>query len=355
MERYQRQTCLEGFGAEAQSAFRDASVLIVGAGGLGVPVAQYLVGAGVSKITVVDGDKVELSNLHRQVAYTEDDISKPKVEALTERLEKLNSECELVGLFETVSCQNIKTLLQGIDLVFECSDSFSCKFLVNDACYESGTPVLLASILRFEAQLGLFGTESFGSYRHLFPSAPKDVPTCQEAGVLGPACGLVGSMQALEGLKLLAKQESALSGNFLTVCLQTYNLQKLKFNPKPDLLEIKTLQTASHYQSESQSDMKSINPKELAALENVKLLDVREDAEREICSIGGEHIPLGDLPARAKELDANQTWVIYCKMGGRSAQACQFLAEHAGFKDVTNLDGGILKYQEEVDPSLKRY
>lgn len=358
MTRYFRQQALPEFGPESGEALTKSKVLIVGAGGLGVPVGMYLAGAGLGHITIVDGDKVELSNLHRQVAYSETDLGNKKALVLSKRLRNINSEIEVVSISKHLEHSVLKDLVPKFDLVLECSDNFSCKFMVNDACYELGVPVIIGSILRFQAQVGLFGTKELGSYRHIFPEPPEVAPTCQEAGVLGPACGVVANIQALEALKFLNCGKSSLENKFLFLSLDDLELKKIEFKADPDLLEVSCLREPEFYQSKVENiKMKLISPKELSEKqsEEFELLDVREEVEREICSIGGTHIPLGELPHRVSELDSSKPWIIYCKMGGRSAQACQFLSEHAGFSDVTNLEGGILKYQEDVDSSLKRY
>jgi len=367
LERYERQICLEELGAKGQEKLLKSSALIIGMGGLGCPAAQYLVAAGLGKIGLVDADVVSLNNLQRQVLYSEKDIGQKKVEVASAKLSQLNSKTKLESYPLFVDTSNVLKLISNYAVIIDATDSFYSKYLLNDACYQLQKPLVLASILRFSGQIGVFcgphtKPAEAPNFREVFPEPPSQAPTCSEAGILGPVCGVIGSLQATEAIKVLLDKKS-LAGRLLVIDLLDYKFSSLEIERTSP--EISSLQNEEFYQqyktnncpmSEKINGIKQLSAKELSEIDKseIQVLDVREDFERDICEIGGSHIPLGELQDRANELDKNKKLIVYCKMGGRSQRACEFLAEQ-GFKEVENLSGGILGYQSDVDQSLERY
>lgn len=356
MDRFSRQVILEGIGKEGQLKLKHSKVLVIGCGGLGCPSLLYLVAAGVGSITIIDSDLVTHSNLHRQVLFQESDVGKSKAKVAAKRLKEVNSDCKLTAIEQEFSHSIALELLSQHDLIVEASDNFKCKFMANDAAYQLKIPLVYASVLKQNAQVSSLCGPSMPNLRDIFSNPPITAPTCSEAGVLGATCGVVASIQALEAIKIITGMKENLSGKLLNIDLNSYRFTLLDIEHRPDLLDIKSLQPESYY---NKLMIAQIKPKELEkkleAKDDIQILDVRENKERAICSIGGKHIPLGELGDRADELDCEKETIVYCKMGGRSQQACEYLKEVKNFKNIQNLAGGILAYQEEVDSSLERY
>ena len=372
MRRYGRHLVLPHVGPVGQARLKAARVLLVGAGGLGSPAALYLAAAGVGTLGVVDFDRVDASNLQRQVLYANDDVGRPKVEAAAERLRALNP---LVGI-EThesrLDASNVLELVKAHDVVVDGSDNFATRYLVNDACVLARTPDVWGAVLHFEGQLSVFGVAGGPCYRCLFPEPPPAglVPSCAEAGVLGVLPGTIGALQATEAIKLLLGEGEPMVGRFLVFDALHLRFRELALPRNPDcptcgdgaeprLVDLDTTcpaeeKTMSHSDIPFEIDVHQLRAWREEGREHV-LVDVREEREYALCRIdGAELIPLGDVPSRVEELDREALLVIHCHHGARSARAVHFLRTQ-GFAKATNLGGGIEAWSLEIDPAVPRY
>ena len=372
LERYRRHLSLPEFGAEGQRKLLDSRVLLIGAGGLGCPLAQYLAAAGVGTLGLIDPDRVDVSNLQRQVLYATSDVGRPKVEVAAERIRAQNPDVRVVTHQVKLTSKNALALLADWDVIVDGSDNFPTRYLVNDACVLLGKPNVHGSIFRFDGQASVFDPRSGPCYRCLFPEPPPPgaVPSCAEGGVLGVLPGLVALIQATETLKLLAGIGESLAGRLLQIDalgmeFREFRIQK---DPKcPACGEQPTLTGLIDYEefcgmpTQPGPDLRETSVADLkqalASGEDLLLLDVREPSEHARARIEGARLlPLGQLEARLGELDAwrGRRVVVHCHHGGRSAHACLVLREH-GFQRVENLAGGIDAWSLAVDPSVPRY
>jgi adenylyltransferase/sulfurtransferase len=366
--RYSRQMLMPEVGAEGQARLKDARVLCVGAGGLGSPLLMYLAAAGVGTIGIVDFDRVESSNLHRQVLYGTSDEGRPKLEAAAERLEDLNPELHL-ELFEgALTSGNAEAIIESFDVVADGTDNFAARYAVNEACVRLGKPNVHGAIFRFDGQVTVFDARRGPCYRCIFPEPPPPgtVPSCAEAGVLGVLPGVVGSLQGIEVLKLLLGKGEPLIGRLLIFDALAMSFDELRYPKDPQCPSCgpvafrKAVAVPDAYcEIPHLSSETEISAKELAeAMESTSeplVLDVREQVERDICHIPGDmFIPMGDVGSRYGELPPEAEIVVYCRSGVRSADVAEFLRER-GFTNVRNLAGGILAWAKDVDPSMPTY
>ena len=370
-ERYRRHLNLGELGVEGQRRLLEGRVLLVGAGGLGCPVAQYLAAAGVGHLGVVDDDVVDVSNLQRQILYGTADVGRPKAEVAAERIRALNPDVEVTLHQTRLTSENARELLAGWDVVVDGSDNFPTRYLVNDACVLLGVPCVYGAILRFDGQAAVFDAERGPCYRCLFPEPPPpgSVPSCAEGGVLGVLPGLIAMVQATEALKLVAGIGEPLVGRFLQYDALELRFREFRFSKDPECpvcSESPTLTELVDYDG-----FCGIGPSVAAVAEESAarvaergrsdeaflLLDVRTPEEFEKARIEGARlVPLAELPARLGELDEwrDRPVVVHCHHGGRSAKACEILQE-AGFAEVRNLSGGIEAWSLTVDPAVARY
>lgn len=369
VERYSRQLVLPELGPVGQQKLKHSSVLIVGAGGLGIPAAVYLTAAGVGKIGVVDEDVVEKSNLHRQTIYSVEDVGRPKAKVAAERLRSVNPHVSVVPYENRLSSANALEILRGYDVVVDCTDNFPARYLVNDACVILGKPDVYASIFRFDGQASVFDSRIGPCYRCLFPEPPPpdSVQDCAVAGVLGVLPGIMGSIQAVEALKLILAQGEPLVGRLLLFNATDMSFSELRFKKNeacPVCGKSPTVRSLIDYEAfcglrRAAPAVKEIAPLELKRLmdgkESITLLDVREPFEHELCRIeGSKLIPLRELRNRAGELEKGADIVVYCHVGARSATATELLSS-LGFAKVRNLKGGIRAWSEDVDRSVPMY
>lgn len=375
--RYARHLTLAEVGVAGQERLRAASVLCVGAGGLGSPALLYLAAAGVGRIGIVDGDVVSLSNLQRQVLYATGEVGTSKTDAARARLSELNSDLVIETYPEPLTSANALELFRRYDLVLDGSDNFPTRYLVSDASVLTGTPVVHGAVNRFEGQVTLFDTKRGGPcYRCLFPTppAPGEVPNCAEAGVLGAVVGVIGTLMATEALKSLLGIGEPLIGKLLTFDALALSSRSWKVRRSRACVacgDNRTLTELVDYEQfcgatcdiaapdERTENMREITPVELKAKmdagETFMLVDVREPYEYEIAKIPGSVlIPLGDIERRAEELDEDTEIILQCRSGMRSAQALGFL-QSKGFTNLANLKGGILAWSDTVDPSVPKY
>jgi molybdopterin/thiamine biosynthesis adenylyltransferase/rhodanese-related sulfurtransferase len=374
LSRYNRHIIIPGFGLEGQQKLKAAKVLVIGSGGLGSPVLLYLAAAGVGTIGIVDFDVVDDSNLQRQVLFGVDAIGEPKVEAAKRRLEALNPHISIILHNTQLTSANALDIIRDYDVVADGTDNFPTRYLVNDACVLLDKPNVYASIFQFEGQVSVFNyTNPDGvlgpNYRDLYPTPPPPglVPSCAEGGVLGVLPGIIGSLQALEVIKVVTGVGDVLSGRFfifdaLTFESRTFKIARRKDNPLNG--ENPSINALIDYEQfcgvkAVEKPIKEITAKEFNDWqirgEKFQLIDVREPHEYEIVNIGAELIPLGTIADNADKIDVDKKVVVHCKMGGRSAKAIRELEEKFGFKNLYNLKGGILGYIDEVQPELTKY
>jgi len=371
-ERYRRHLNLPEFGLEGQQRLLSGGVLLIGAGGLGCPLAQYLAAAGVGRIGLVDFDVVDVSNLQRQVLYGTADVGRPKVEVARERIRALNPDVDVATFPVRVTSDNALELFRGFDVVIDGTDNFPTRYLSNDACVLLGKPTVYGAILRFEGQASTFDARRGPCYRCLFPEPPPPgaVPSCAEGGVLGVLPGIVALIQATETVKLLAGVGEPLIGRFLHYDALTMRFSEFRFEKDPDCPvcgERPTLTKLIDYEgfcgvhAAEERPCAEVSAADVQALrargERFLLLDVRQPEEFAKAHIeGATLVPLAELEARLGELAAwkDGRVVAHCHHGGRSAKACEIL-HRAGFANVSNLGGGIDAWSLTVDPSVPRY
>jgi MoaD family protein len=370
--RYSRHLIMPEVGMTGQKKLKAASILMIGAGGLGSPLGMYLAAAGVGKLGIVDFDVVDETNLQRQLLHGTSDVGRPKLESAKEKIKEINLNVK-VETFETMlNSENALEILKDYDLVVDGTDNFPTRYLVNDACVLLGKPYVYGSIFRFEGQVTVFDSKNGPCYRCLYPAPPPPglVPSCAEGGVIGVLPGIIGSLQALEAIKLIIGTGDLLVGRLILFDALKFKTRELKLHKNPDCPicgEHPTINELIDYQQFcgiSYEDGRDINvdrisvedlKKKMDSAEDIFLLDVREPHEYEINNINnGYLIPLGDLPNRVNELDSSKEVVTYCKVGGRSARAVDFLRT-VGFKKVRNLVGGIDAWAQRIDKNMPRY
>ncbi len=371
-DRYRRHLSLPELGVEGQQALLAGRVLLVGAGGLGCPLAQYLAAAGVGTLGLVDFDVVDASNLQRQVLYGTADIGRPKVEVAAERIRAQNPDVAVETHAVQLDSSNALELLGAYDVVVDGTDNFPTRYLVNDACVLLGKPNVHGSIFRFEGQASVFDARHGPCYRCLYPEPPPPgaVLSCAEGGVLGVLPGLVALVQATETLKLLTGIGEPLYGRLLRydalrMDFAEFRLKKDTDCPvcgvQPSITELIDYEGFCGVPAAEGATLKEVSATEVQVArdrgDELLLLDVREPAEWETARIEGARLlPLGELEARLSELHdwRERRVVIHCHHGGRSAHACEVL-QAAGFRDVANLAGGIEAWSLTVDPAVPRY
>jgi molybdopterin/thiamine biosynthesis adenylyltransferase/rhodanese-related sulfurtransferase len=374
LARYNRHIIIPEFGLAAQQKLKAAKVLVVGSGGLGSPVLLYLAAAGIGTIGIVDFDVVDDSNLQRQVLFGVNEIGKPKVEAAKQRLQALNPHIEFVLYNTQLTSQNALDIIKDYDVVADGTDNFPTRYLVNDACVLLGKPNIYASIFQFEGQVSVFNYSNANgdlgpNYRDLYPTPPPPglVPSCAEGGVLGVLPGIIGSLQALEVIKVITGVGEPLAGRFyifdaLSFESRTFNISRRDDNPlngkNPTITQLIDYEQFCGVKA-IETPVKEITPAALYELqvkgEPFQLIDVREPYEYDIVNIGAELIPLASVAEQADKISKDQPVVVHCKMGGRSAKAIRELEEKFGFTNLYNLKGGIIAYIDEVQPELTKY
>ena len=375
LARYNRHIIIPGFGMEAQMKLKQAKVLIIGSGGLGSPALLYLAAAGIGTLGIVDFDVVDDSNLQRQVLFGVDSVGKPKVEAAKERLMALNPHLNIILHNTHINSSNALDIIRNYDVVADGTDNFPTRYLVNDACLLLDKPNVYASIFQFDGQVSVFNYvdangERGPNYRDLYPTPPPPglVPSCAEGGVLGVLPGIIGSLQALEVIKVITGVGETLSGKFFTFdALQfetrTFNIKKRADNPvtgeNPTITELIDYEQFCGMRAIEEKPIREITAKELYDLqvkgEPIQIIDVREPHEYSISNLGGELIPLADVADNADRISRDKKVIVHCKVGGRSAKAIKELEEKFGYTNLYNLKGGILAYIEEVNPELTKY
>jgi sulfur-carrier protein adenylyltransferase/sulfurtransferase len=392
--RYARHIVLDEVGEEGQRRLKAARVLIVGAGGLGSPASLYLAAAGVGTLGLVDFDVVDASNLQRQVLYGESDLGQPKLDAATARLRDLNPHVRVVAHPERLTSANALDIIGGYDIVVDGTDNFPTRYLVNDACVLLGKRNVYGSILKFDGQLSVFaGGDDAPCYRCLFrqPPPPGLVPNCAEGGVLGALPGIIGSLQALEAIKLITGAGEPMIGRLLLFDGLKLRWRELRLRRNPDcpvcgdhptVTELIDYDVFCGITEAAEADMPDADmpdadmpdaetsredtPDEIEVAQlkerldrgdDLDLIDVREPFEWRIANLepyGARLIPMGELGDRVDELDPQREIVFYCRSGARSGDVVRYLREQ-GYHRARNLVGGVLAWGAEIDPSFPRY
>ncbi len=376
VHRYSRHLRLPDVGRDGQRRLKASRVLVVGVGGLGSPAALYLAAAGVGRLGLVDHDRVEVTNLQRQILHDTRAVGEEKLASARRRLEATNPEVEVVTHEARLDSGNALEILDGYDLVVDGSDNFPTRYLVNDACVLSGVPLVYGAVHRFDGQASVFAADDGPCYRCLFRDPPPHgaVPTCEEAGVLGVLPGIIGSIQATEALKLLLGEGRSLSGRLLTLDAREMRFREIEVRrdadcpacgDDPSVTELIDYEefcgmdpSGSQHSGEDgvpHVDVQTLR-RRIEEGEPLQILDVRQPYEWEICNLdeqGADLVPLGQLPGALDRVRDDRPVVVYCRSGGRSARAVRLLQRH-GY-DAANLEGGILAWAQEIDPEMPEY
>ncbi|UOR04999.1 molybdopterin-synthase adenylyltransferase MoeB [Hymenobacter aerilatus] len=345
--RYDRHLRLPEIGSEGQEKLKAARVLVVGCGGLGCPVLQYLAAAGVGTLGLLDHDTVDETNLQRQVLYATADVGRPKAEAAAEKLRAQNPLVTVQPLRVRLSAANALEIMTDYDVVVDCTDNFATRYLVSDACVLLGKPLVFGAIFKFEGQVSVFNYQGGPTYRCLFaqPPGPGEAPSCNEIGVLGVLPGIIGTLQASEALKVVLGVGEVLSGRLLVFDALYMQFRTLRFQAVPGNQQLTGLIDYDQFCGDAPTDaVPEISADELRqklqAQEPLQLLDVREPHEYAARHIGGRLIPLGQLADALSTLDPAVPIVVHCASGKRSRQAAELLLSH-GFQQVTSLRNGL--------------
>jgi sulfur-carrier protein adenylyltransferase/sulfurtransferase len=369
LQRYSRHLIMPEVTAEGQKRLKTARVLCIGAGGLGSPAALYLAAAGVGILGIVDFDRVDLTNLQRQILHGTKDIGRSKLASAHERLQDINPEIEIALHECRFSSENAEEIVAEYDVVVDGSDNFATRYLSNDVCVFARKPNIYGSVFRFEGQTTVFAPHLGGPcYRCLFPEPPppESVPNCAQAGVLGVLPGIIGLLQAIEALKLIVGIGESLIGRLLHFDALKMQFRELKLRRDaqcPVCGDNPTISAPIDYDQfcgvQEAETIPAISVHELKRKmnegETFELIDVREAFEYEIARIDvARLIPLGELAARTSELQHEQPIVVHCHSGRRSAQAVRLL-QQCGFTNVYNLEGGIDAWSDQIDSSVPRY
>jgi len=350
--RYARHLALAEIGAAGQQKLAGSAVLVVGAGGLGSPAALYLAAAGIGHIGLLDHDRVELSNLQRQVLFASADVGQPKAEVAKARLDALNPALQVTAHAERLDATNIERLFSGYDVIIDGTDRLATRYLVNDACVLWRKPLVSAAIHRFEGQAMTYVPDRSPCYRCLYPDSPEDlIPNCATAGVLGVLPGVMGSLQATEAIKLLLGFGEPLTGRLLLFDALSLTFDEFRFARRADCAvcgERPTITNIRHHQEKAMPRITEWTSRQLAdelkqgAEDRLMLIDVREPHEWAAGRLPGSvHIPLGTLPEHLDDIPADRTPVFICAVGGRSMVACRLFAG-AKDRDAVNLAGGVM-------------
>lgn len=384
VQRYSRHLIMPEVGMAGQKKLKAASILLIGAGGLGSPLAMYLAAAGIGRLGLVDYDVVDYTNLQRQIIHGTKDVGKPKLESAKARINDINPHVQVDTYEVPLTSANALEIFEPYDIIIDGTDNFPTRYLTNDACVLLGKPNVYGSIFRFEGQASVFFAKEGPCYRCLFPSPPPPglVPSCAEGGVLGILPGTIGAIQATEAIKLILGAGDSLVGRLLLYDALTMNVDyvKLRKNPNcpicgesPTITELIDYEAfcgmPAHDHSEfsvveaegHDAEVRQMSPQvlqeRLEAGDELVILDVREPHEWEISNlahIGGFLIPKGNVLEQMGQLDTASEMVVHCRSGARSADVIRELQQH-GFKKLWNLDGGINRWAKEVEPTIPTY
>lgn len=347
-QRYNRQMLMPEFGLVGQEKLKNAKILVIGCGGLGSPILLYLTAAGVGTLGIVENDKVDISNLQRQILYSSSAVGQSKISETVKHLSALNPLVTLNQYPTRLSAENALDIIKDYDIVIDGTDNFPTRYLVNDACVMLNKPFVYGAIHRFEGQVAVFNHQNSATYRDLFPTPPppEQAPNCAEAGVLGVLPGIIGSMQALEAIKVITNIGEPLSGKLLVLDTLSMQSRIIRIPKMPDTPKITQL-----IDYETFCGLKSaydISFEELKTLGDYQLIDVREKHEYEARNIGGELMPLSELEKHLPKISRDKTVVVHCQSGIRSQKAIKILQENFDFTNLINLTGGMNKILNNI-------
>jgi molybdopterin/thiamine biosynthesis adenylyltransferase/rhodanese-related sulfurtransferase len=358
--RYNRHLALPNFSEQEQQKMAKAKVLLVGCGGLAHPALQYLTGAGIGCIGIVDSDRIEIHNLHRQILFTEEDIGGDKVKVVVERLKKLNSQVHFEMLNCLLESSNALAIIGNYDFVIDCTDNFASRYLIDDACAILKKKWIYAALYQYEGHISVFDPGHGYSYRSIYRSPPKSgsIPDCESGGVLGTLTGIIGSIQANEAIKIVTGAGTLLIGQMLLMDIQTYSSTLIQIpklgkteNAITELMDDYDAFCGTQKNKHIQHNMKEISIQEyqnlLDSREDFQLIDVREPHEFDEFNLGGELIPMQTIPENINQISRDKKVVVHCRAGSRSAQVINYLEKSHGFTNLYNLAGGILAWQKQ--------
>ena len=369
--RYSRHLVLKDFGLENQLKLKEARVLVVGAGGLGSPALLYLAAAGVGTLGIVDFDTVAISNLQRQIIFTQEDVGRNKAEAAAARLHLLNPLIHVEKFPFQLTAVNALEVIKQYDIVLDGTDNFPTRYLLNDACVLLHKPLVYGSILQFEGQVAVFNlknkTGNFSTnYRDLFPEppSPESVPNCEQAGVLGVLPGIIGTMQANEVIKIITTVAKPLTDKLVIFDALAMEMTTITIPNRNSRDTIKSLIDYEDFCGISPKNNKSLGMKEVTVQEldemkksgaDFQLIDVREPYEYDICNLEGELIPMSDIPNNVEKISKDKKVVLHCRSGKRSSDMIVWLEKTHGFTNLYNLKGGVLAWAREIDTDMPTY
>ncbi len=374
--RYARHLILPQVGELGQKKIKSSSVLVVGAGGLGSPVLMYLAAAGIGRIGIIDDDKVDLTNLQRQIIHSTSSIGELKIESAKRRINQINPEIRIEIFDKRLNIENAEKIINKFDIVVDGTDNFATRYTISDCCEILDKPWVFGSIHRFEGQVSVFNLNGSPNYRDLFPKAPPPelAPNCAEAGVLGVLPGIIGSFQANEVLKIILGMDGTLDGELLIIDTITMNIRKLRYSANKEREKISELseeaiscslgieEEQSLDASDSEENMKEISPLEYVEKVNNGwkpfFLDVRREAEENIVTLPDTNLRINhvEVPMRLDEIPKDRDIVIYCRSGARSAMIANYLKMSANYSnEIYNLSGGIHLWSSTVDSSVPKY
>lgn len=357
MNRYNRHIILSGVGQQGQDKLSKAKVLVIGAGGLGCPVLQYLTAAGIGALGIIDFDVVEESNLQRQILFGTSSLGQSKALAAKQRLEDLNPTIDIIAIPYSLNSENALELFQQYDIIVDGSDNFSTRYLVNDAAILSNKPFVYGAIYKFEGQVSVFNYDNGPSYRCLFPNTPKkgSVANCSEVGVLGVLPGIIGTMMANEVLKIILGFKHVLSGKLLCYNSITADISTLKINRNQSEFDkvLDNEKLTDVYENElCEVSVKDISEEDLLTINNIQFIDVREPHEQpKLEKKNCIEIPLGELESNLQLLASDKTKVVFCQSGMRSKKGVEILVKQ-GFNDAFNFEGGISPLLEALKQNI---
>ena len=365
LSRYSRHITLEGVGLHGQKRLKEASVLVVGCGGLGSPVIQYLATAGIGTLGIVDNDVVDLTNLQRQIIHTMDYVDKSKTESAKRWVESINPNCKVNQYKELITKKNVESICKHYDIIIDCTDNFDARYILNDEAAKENKAYIYGSILGFEGQIGVFNLNlNSPSYRDLVPSPPPAglMPSCVENGVLGVLPGIIGTLQATEAIKIILEKGNILDGKILIYNALKMNFRRLSVCKNEDNQQFIIEKNPNTKSTISKSDL--ISPLSLKTMINNKegtiLVDVRNPAERDICSL--EHsvnypsqmiLQNQNVLNELLKYETGKTMILYCKSGFRSEKCLAEIKKYR--KNIYSLDGGILAWIKDVDNRMAKY
>jgi len=357
-DRYSRHLVLPDIGEEGQLLLLNSSVLVVGAGGLGSPAIAYLTAAGVGEIGIIDHDVVSVSNLQRQILYSNSTVGKPKVESAKIWIEARNEDVIVNAIEEKMTHDNSLSIIQNYDVIIDGTDNFESRYLIGDSCEILGKPWIFGSVHRFEGQVSTFNLSGGPNYRDLFPESPPPemAPNCSEAGILGVLPGLVGTIQATEAIKLILNVGESLRGRLLTIDASSMDMRTLSFSRNPDRDVVTNLNAYADQNILEIVPIDFVERKQKGW--NPFLLDVRREEEEAITSIDGTEMRIMhlEIPSKLSQIPSGRDIVVYCRTGVRSAAVARFLIESGkGLGKVYNLSGGVHGWSDTVDSKIIKY